>query len=292
MEKIERQLKIRNLRKKYFKVDNIFLDDYAQILGVIPSMVYVYLCRCAGNIKQECWPSQKKLAEELALSRPSVNKAIKILEYFGFITKIRVGRHCNNRYYLLDKEYWNKDHEMMLKRLTEGDVKEIDVRSKQGLIQRLTRFISIERRPKRKETQEKEKEISTTPKININSNPISLDRAVIDKSPIVLKADIISSDIEAANYLWDCIKERLPNFKEPNLDDWADEISKMRRIDKRPREEIMGAIEWAQQNNFWQSNILSPVKLRKHFDMMQSQAMSKTSGSKISPETLKKILES
>jgi len=109
---------------------------------------------------------------------------------------------------------------------------------------------------------------------------------------IVLSKNIESSDIEAANYLWSCIKERLPNHKEPNLDDWTMEISKMRRIDKREPEMIMDAIKWATQDSFWQANIMSPAKLRKHFDMMQSQAISKKDGAKISPETLRKILES
>ena len=53
---------------------------------------------------------------------------------------------------------------------------------------------------------------------------------------------------------------------------WTTEIDRMHRIDKRTWEEIAGAIKWSQADTFWRTNILSPKKLRKHFDRMRLQA--------------------
>ena len=78
-------------------------------------------------------------------------------------------------------------------------------------------------------------------------------------------------DIELATLLRDKIKENLPTFKEPNIDSWAKEIEKMRRIDKRTEEQIRYLIEWCQQDSFWQGNILSTKKLREKFDTLVAQ---------------------
>jgi len=42
----------------------------------------------------------------------------------------------------------------------------------------------------------------------------------------------------------------------------------MIRIDKRDVSEIGQVIEWCQQDQFWQSNILSTSKLRKQYDQL------------------------
>ncbi len=87
-------------------------------------------------------------------------------------------------------------------------------------------------------------------------------------------------DIELATLLRDKIKENLPTFKEPNIDSWAKEIEKMRRIDKRTEEQIRYLIEWCQQDSFWQGNILSTKKLREKFDTLVAQVKRAKTNSK------------
>ena len=55
-------------------------------------------------------------------------------------------------------------------------------------------------------------------------------------------------------------------------DRWISTIDRMIRLDHRTPEQIEGAIRWSQNDDFWQSNILSPEKLRKQFDRMRLQA--------------------
>jgi hypothetical protein len=42
----------------------------------------------------------------------------------------------------------------------------------------------------------------------------------------------------------------------------------MMERDNRKEGQIFYLIDWCQQDHFWKSNILSPFKLRKHFDQL------------------------
>lgn len=65
---------------------------------------------------------------------------------------------------------------------------------------------------------------------------------------------------------------KVPPETEVGLTAWAGDIDKMIRIDKRDPHDIGDVIAWAQENDFWNSNILSGKKLRKHFDQMFIQS--------------------
>lgn len=71
-----------------------------------------------------------------------------------------------------------------------------------------------------------------------------------------------------ANELLDLIHDHLPNFKQPNLKKWANDIRLMMERDKRSYEQIDFLIRWSQKNSFWRTNILSPAKLREQFDKL------------------------
>lgn len=62
---------------------------------------------------------------------------------------------------------------------------------------------------------------------------------------------------------FDLIQKSDQHAKKPNMDKWAKELDKINRIDKRPWDEIENLITFAQSDDFWKSNILSPQKLRK-----------------------------
>jgi len=48
-------------------------------------------------------------------------------------------------------------------------------------------------------------------------------------------------------------------------------IERLIRLDGKTTEEIRGIIDWCQGHDFWHTVILSPEKLRKHFDTMVAQ---------------------
>jgi hypothetical protein len=85
-------------------------------------------------------------------------------------------------------------------------------------------------------------------------------------------------DLRAARHFYESIKRIDPNKKEPNFSKWANEIRLMHCNDGRDYREIRDVFDWANQDDFWSSNILSPTKLRKQFTQLVARKKS-TKGS-------------
>ncbi len=75
-------------------------------------------------------------------------------------------------------------------------------------------------------------------------------------------------DRAVAEWMLDLIRKLNPAHKKPNLDRWANTIRLMRERDGKTPEDIRAVFAWANADSFWQSNILSPEKLRDQFDQL------------------------
>lgn len=64
------------------------------------------------------------------------------------------------------------------------------------------------------------------------------------------------------------IKKNNPNFKDPNIQNWSDDLRKIVEIDNRDKHEVAMLIKWVQKDSFWMSNVLSPAKLREKYDQL------------------------
>jgi uncharacterized protein YdaU (DUF1376 family) len=89
-----------------------------------------------------------------------------------------------------------------------------------------------------------------------------------DKPSLFSTQKFESEDYKLAMYIDEKLLELNGKRKEPNFKVWAADINKMVRLDKRSREEIKQVFDWANADEFWSSNILSPAKLRKQFDTL------------------------
>lgn len=69
------------------------------------------------------------------------------------------------------------------------------------------------------------------------------------------------------------IKERNPEFKEPNKKKWLEDFDALLRIDKRDFEATKQLILWASTHKWWKTACLSPHKLRKSYDEMKMQML-------------------
>lgn len=58
-------------------------------------------------------------------------------------------------------------------------------------------------------------------------------------------------------------REIAERVKEHELENWADVYDKLRRIDKRSREEIIAVVRYG-RTSWWSQNFLSPLKLRRN----------------------------
>lgn len=108
--------------------------------------------------------------------------------------------------------------------------------------------------------KEIEKELDIDKEIDSNNSQQSQKRYADD-----------SQYMKAAVYLFEKIKERLPNKKEPDFQKWADEVRKTVELDGVPVERYKEVLDWSQNDDFWQANILSTNKLRKQFDTIYLQ---------------------
>lgn len=70
-------------------------------------------------------------------------------------------------------------------------------------------------------------------------------------------------DLQLSELLFRLIQQKKPDFPEPNFEAWANDVRKLREIDKRTPEQIRAVIEWSQGDDFWWDKVLSVGSLRK-----------------------------
>lgn len=76
---------------------------------------------------------------------------------------------------------------------------------------------------------------------------------------------------QIAEHLYKRILEH-QDLKKPNLQKWADEVRLAHERDGRDYDKLAKLVDWAQDNDFWQANILSAKKLREKYDILTGQA--------------------
>lgn len=103
------------------------------------------------------------------------------------------------------------------------------------------------------------------------------DEYVPPKSPKrgVKVFDSEHSAYKVAKFLSECIVDRLgiKPYPDATIQQWADAIDKVNRIDGRPWPEIAKVMEWCQYDSFWQANILSGAKFREKYPQLLSKVV-------------------
>ena len=83
-----------------------------------------------------------------------------------------------------------------------------------------------------------------------------------------------SDEIRLSILLFQRIKDRNPEHKNPDIQKWAKNIDYMIRLDKRDPQKIANVIGWCQDDgptsrwSGWQNNILSTASLREQYDKL------------------------
>lgn len=72
-------------------------------------------------------------------------------------------------------------------------------------------------------------------------------------------------DVRLARWMFSLVLGLYPKQREPNWAKWRDVVRLMRTRDGHSRREIAELFRWANADPFWQSNILSPAKLREQW---------------------------
>jgi len=77
-----------------------------------------------------------------------------------------------------------------------------------------------------------------------------------------------SDEYRLSTFLWNYIKKNNKEAREANMQKWSKTFDLMLRLDDRDIEGIKKVIIFSQKNEFWYKNILSPDKLRKHYETL------------------------
>lgn len=83
-----------------------------------------------------------------------------------------------------------------------------------------------------------------------------------------------SNAYKLASLLADSIAERMPTTEradERQIQSWALDFDRCRRLDKHPWAEIEALLIWSQEDTFWQGNILSGGKFRRQYLTLLAQ---------------------
>jgi len=110
---------------------------------------------------------------------------------------------------------------------------------------------------------------------NVSQNRCTQKKDTIQNNNKPLSANKFSDeDLVAANYFLSKILSVKSNFKKPNIESWADHIRLIRERDGKSHREICELFKWANNDSFWQANILSPNKLRAKWDELEIKSQS------------------
>ena len=90
---------------------------------------------------------------------------------------------------------------------------------------------------------------------------------------------ITSEDVALAELIYQRVLKVIPRTKKPDLQKWADVIRLMRERDNINPSDIKKVFNWANGDDFWATNIRSPVKLREQFGLLEAQMKRKVKDS-------------
>jgi len=78
-------------------------------------------------------------------------------------------------------------------------------------------------------------------------------------------------DFALATSIYKGVLTVAPKTSKPNLESWANDVRLMREQDGHTLDEIKQVFEFANTDQFWQTNVLSTGKLRKQFSTLHSK---------------------
>jgi len=117
-----------------------------------------------------------------------------------------------------------------------------------------------------------ESQPSGNPNITLTTNqePLTNNQEPLTTNHIVLSPEA-QDDVRLARFMFNLVQQVSPDSRAPNFEKWADVIRLMRERDGLTHRRIAEVFKWANTDDFWKVNILSPDKLRKQFPQLSAK---------------------
>jgi hypothetical protein len=271
----------------FFRVPNAACDDWLPVIGPSAWAVYSVLARMADQ-NGECYPSLGYLTERAGLKdQRTARRGIEMLVTHNLVTVserwTERGARRSNVFRL------NSSPPAREGTLNAGGANDVGVQTMHESAHPMragAQKMRVHRGtfdvPHNKNTLEADpQEEDNAPAAqagdsNGSEKPFSLKETPAGKSKSKkrngkprAKREATSDDIATAEYIWQLIHAMNPNHKVPDINAWANDVRLMRGDGPdRTHEGIRELFAWVNRHDFWQSNILSPGKLRKQWDTM------------------------
>lgn len=235
-------------------------------LGAYTTLVYCVLRDYADQRTGEAFPSHQTIATRAGMSKWRVRKSLEELRDAGWITWTeRVssdGSQTSHRYTIHGSAQRSKTtHPAGSKRAggsasgkggSASNSREVVRQTARGSASDSNELLPNELLPNRTNVRRSTSDVSNVETVvNLRTEQARL-------------AELLANLIEANG-------SRRPIVSEG----WLATLERMHRIDGVSWPDIEGAIRWAQADEFWQANILSPTKLRAKYDQLRLQAQRK-----------------
>lgn len=211
-----------------------------------------------------------QFVDALSMSRNTVIKSVKKLVNLGIIDVVKTVKNNGSagyNFYSFSDDFINKSNAPHLGG-SAGDALGGSAGDALGVVQEM----HPQDKPINKIKSSCPNKVGTQEGAQADADGFAPDTEVADssvktKSP-KKKACDDGENIRLAKMMYGRLDLIRPGMKQPNLKSWAEVFRKMRALDGRTPEEIREVFVWANGDEFWQSNILSPDKLRKQFDQL------------------------
>ena len=223
-----------------------YLSSYeSQVLWAIFRKTY-------GWNKKEDWITNTQITKMTGIAESHVSRTIKKLIKRNIVNK-------NDKKLSFQKDYdkWQKlPKQVSKKKIPKQDSnipKQVSEVTQTG----------IKKLPKQVDTKDT-KDTTTKNTIQKTSQDSFSNESTVYQLVIYLDGKIRENN-EAEN--------KKPKKTEKQLQSWCIEMDKLIRIDHAKPDDIKKVINWVVEDDFWSSNILSVIKLRKHYSRCYKKAI-------------------
>ena len=199
--------------------------------------LYCHLCRRADNQTGVAWPSYQAIQDSCGLSRKTVWRNLKDLEAHGLIAKVGKPFGGSSRYKILSSIVSSGERLIDSNSVT-GGMNDDSQSFPSGNSNRSPHDAPIVSPGEREGNPMKEIQLRKSKR---EVSPEGIEFAIWFKSTLPKKINLTS------------------NWQQS----FAESHDELVRLDKRSPEEIRTVSQWARSDGFWQTNFMSPAKLRK-----------------------------
>ena len=210
------------------------------------------------------WVSRNKVLEELPLfykTSDTVYRHFSDLDEKGLIIYLKQGKHGDKDLIRLTEKgkSWNEFKPEQIRDNSEINPSLSDELGNKSEITRKQIRDNSEINPTNNNTNYKNTNNHNNSTSGKNFPPVKTGKKFV----------YTNDDLRAANWIFSLIKNLSPNVKTPDFASWANEIRLMRERDGRTHKDICELFKWANEDEFWSANILSPSKLRDKWDQLE-----------------------